>query len=230
MSLAVGAAGSAGFAVALPYLGLLWTLLVERAHRFLGLPGAVAQRQFTLAGGIEFAVPTVALEGRIPSIAALQTATVLLIALVTLSLLLRDRWIPLAYFLRALALVQLSSVLFFAIGGEFPYQLPEYVVGLLSAGLFVMGLVPLVLGLTFYFLDISAVRKLALTLAVLGHLAILLPLQALLHAYLIEALTVVVMPTLFLLFGLLLDIMVLVAFYGWAMSWRSSLFREAARR
>jgi len=230
-SLTFGLAGSAGFLALLPAMGDFWTVLFEQGHRLLGLPGAVERRGFAVLDGIEFAIPTLALEGTVPTDSTLGITAAITALLIAISLLFRDRWIPLAYFLRAVAIVQLTSVAYFAwFGAAFPYRLPEYVVGLLTAGLFLMGLVPLLLGLTFYFLDVSPIRKVGLTVAVLGHLALLLPLQAMLHASLITVLTIVVMPLLFLLFGFLLDVMVLVAFYGWAMSWPSSLFREAAPR
>jgi hypothetical protein len=38
--------------------------------------------------------------------------------------------------------------------------------------------------------------------------------------------TALVMPVLFLLFGLPLDVLILVAFYGWALSWPGALERS----
>jgi hypothetical protein len=52
-----------------------------------------------------------------------------------------------------------------------------------------------------------------------GHIAVLIPLQVMVHAFLIHHLSLLVMPALFLLWGILPLLFVFVALYGWAMSW-----------
>jgi hypothetical protein len=56
---------------------------------------------------------------------------------------------------------------------------------------------------------------------IVGHLVVLLPLQAVVHAWIIHRASLLSMPLLFLLFGVLLILFVYVALYGWGMSWRS---------
>lgn len=222
--------GVAGFLLALPALGAFWTVIFRRTHAFLGLPGAVVERSVMVMGRLHFAIPTVTFDAAAPDGTALLVAAVATVAVFAASFWLRGRLIPLAYFVRALAMVQATAVIYFRFWPElFPYRLSEYLVGQLQAGLVVMGLIPLVLGFTFYLFDLSLVRKFALTVMVLGHLAVFLPLLAMLHAYLVTIGTLVVLPTLFLMFGLLLHIMVFVAFYGWAMSWPSALWQEPKR-
>jgi hypothetical protein len=46
---------------------------------------------------------------------------------------------------------------------------------------------------------------------------------------LVANLSLVVMPVLFLMFGLVLDVMIFVAFYGWGMSWDGVLGQERRR-
>ena len=163
----------------------------------------------------------------LPGTAALRIATVATSLLFGGTLLLPIRFTPLRYFLRLLAVVQGTAILFFALSAEsFPYRLQDHVFSLLSAGLVVMGLVPLVLGLTLHVFDLGFWKKLFLTLAVLTHLVLFVPLQVLVHFWLVLHGTALVMPVLFLVFGLLLDVLVFVAFYGWALSWRGELERR----
>lgn len=228
-AVALSAVGVAGFGLALPALGRFWVALVSRVHDFLAMPGPVIAYPTTI-GPIELVVPTVALDAPIPVASTLSVAGGVTAALILVSLAMRGRWLPLAYFLRAVAVVLTTSIGFFAFWpDQFPYRLSEYLVGQLRAGLVVMGLVPLLLGFTFYLFDLSAIRKLLLTLMVMGHLAVFLPLQGLVHALLIVKFSLVAMPVLLLLFGILLDVMIFVAFYGWAMSWPSALWEEPRR-
>ena len=69
----------------------------------------------------------------------------------------------------------------------------------------------------------------AILLAILVHLAVFVPLQVLVHIWLVLHGTALLMPVLFLVFGLLLDVLVFVSFYGWALSWRGELERGKVR-
>ena len=80
---------------------------------------------------------------------------------------------------------------------------------------------PLVLAMIYFIFDFSLLRKLGLTLVVMLHLAVLIPFQFVIHAYIIHRFSLLFMPILFMLFGLLLEVSVGIAFYGWAMSWQS---------
>ena len=86
----------------------------------------------------------------------------------------------------------------------------------------VLVLVPIALGFGFYIFDHSLGQQVLITVLIVGHLAVLLPLQGLMHGWLIHHLSLVVQPTLFFVFGLLVEVLVFVALYGWAMSWRGS--------
>jgi hypothetical protein len=96
---------------------------------------------------------------------------------------------------------------------------------MLLLGATLIGVVPLVFGLTFYVIDVSWSRKVGLTVLVMAHLAVLVPLQYALQAALIVHGSLIVLPLLFILFGLLPEIMVLIAWYGWGMSWPSARAR-----
>ncbi len=222
-----------GFALvlaALPRLGAFWQLLFERVRDFTGLDAPLGDQQFSLPGNIHFTLPFIATITPQPDLRALWIAGGVSAVAVLASFLLPERFTPLRYFLRLLALLQGSAILFFAVSPEpFPYRLVDHVFVLESAGLVVMGLVPLVLGFTLHVFDLALWKKLLLTVAILAHLAVFVPLQVLVHIWLVMHGTAVVMPVLFLVFGLLLDIVVFVSFYGWALSWRGDLERRMVR-
>lgn len=214
----------------LPRIGRFWQLLFERVRDFAGIPAPLGDQQFSLPGNLHFTLPFIAAITPQPDARALWITGAVAAGMVVASFLLAERFTPLRYFLRLLALLLGSSILFFAASAEpFPYRLADHVFVLETAGLVVMGLVPLVLGFTLHVFDLALWKKLLLTLAVLVHLAVFIPLQVLVHIWLVMHGTAVVMPVLFLVFGLLLDVMVFVSFYGWAMSWRGELERRMVR-
>lgn len=210
----------------LPRIGLAWQRIFEFVRDTLGIDAPLGDQLFALPGGLRFTLPVLAVPTPLPDARALLIAGGVSLVAFLASFALPDRFTPLRYFLRLLALLQATAIGFFALSTEtFPYRLQDHVYVLLTAGLVVMGLVPLVLGLTLHVFDLAFWKKALLTLMILGHLAVFLPLKVLVHVWLVLHATAVIMPALFLLGGLLLDVLVFVAFYGWALSWRGELER-----
>ena len=228
-TLTLGAGGLAALVLALPALGTLWFWIFRevRDRVFPGIP--LGDQTFTLPFGIELTLPVLAVGTPLPDQATLLVAGGITAAVVLATFLLSERWIPLRYLLRLLAFLQATAIAFFAVAPEaFPYRLQDHVFLLLAAGLVVMALVPLVLSFTLHVFDLAFWRKTLVTVALLAHLSIFLPLQVLLHVGLVLQGTALLMPVLFLMFGLLLDVLILVAFYGWALSWPGTLERSEA--
>jgi hypothetical protein len=210
----------------LPRIGLAWQRIFEFVRNYLGIHAPLGDQLFSLPGGLSFTLPVLAVPTPLPDARALTIAGAVSLVAFLASFALPDRFTPLRYFLRLLALLQATAIGFFALSTEaFPYRLQDHVFVLLTAGLVVMGLVPLVLGLTLHVFDLAFWRKVLLTLMILVHLSVFLPLKVLVHIWLVMHGTAVIMPALFLLGGLLLDVLVFVAFYGWALSWRGELER-----
>ena len=57
-----------------------------------------------------------------------------------------------------------------------------------------------------------------LTAVIMTHLALFLPLQILFQALFLQK-TVLFMPVLYIVFGMPINILVIIAFYAWGMSW-----------
>jgi len=66
-------------------------------------------------------------------------------------------------------------------------------------------------------------RKAFLTAIAMTHLALFLPFQVLLQALFLQK-TVLFMPVLYIIFGMPVNILIIVAFYSWGMTWS---FRSA---
>lgn len=201
-------------------LGEGWRLLLERVAPWLGLTDPIGFASVSLGNVFSFYVPHVTTPAPLPGVVHFWIVGGMCALVLAVSLVLPPRLMPLRYYLRFATLIQLSSILYFAIRPDaFPYALPQYTLGFLQAGCAVLVLVPLVLGLTFFPFDIALWRKVLLTAMVVVHLAVLLPLQVVLHSYVVHHLSLLALPTMFFLWGLLLEVFVFVAFYGWGMSW-----------
>lgn len=210
-----------------PELLALWQDFFRFGTRVLQLPGQVETNVVTLVGGLSVALPRFTVEAAWPTRLQLYGHAGLVLGIALTSFALPRRMYPGALLLRALAILHATSVAFFFVGTRpFPYPLAEYATDFLLCGLVVLTVAPFLLGLTFFIFGVPLVEKLLLSALLLAHLAVLLPLQLLLHVYIAARASIVMLPLLFIAFGLLLDVTVFVALYGWGMSWLSSAERR----
>ena len=221
------------FAILLPLAFNLWLLLgldeliglwrdvLDYLVPKLDFNAAVVMRAVNL-GFYDLWIPTVIVEGTLPSaVTWWVTAAVCLVAFVLSYLIKPDRGLPFIYILRATILLQATALLYFAfIPASFPQVLEAYVVNNLFMGICLIALIPWILGATYYLFDFSLLQKIALTLLIMLFFIVALPLQYLLHANLIAHGSLLFMPLLYLMFGLFVDVMAFVALYSYGMSWR----------
>lgn len=216
--------------VALDPLMDAWRWAFEALRVPLGLPGVVATRVVEV-GPVAVAIPFYTAESFWPAAVDLRSGWILVAALAIPGALLRGRYTPLAYFLRALAVIQLTAQVWFSFAEPpFSYALSQYVAGLLVCGVVILLLSPILVAFTYFIFDFPLWQKLALATMLLLHLAVFLPLQAAVHAYVVYRGSLLAMPMLFLVFGVLLDVFVYVALYGWGMSWRSASVLDSEDR
>jgi hypothetical protein len=90
---------------------------------------------------------------------------------------------------------------------------------MLAASLALLSTVPALLGFTFYIFPFGLLKKLGLTAMILAHLTLVAPLQYLVQAYFLYRCSLLYMPLFYMVLGLPLDVMMIIAFYGWGMSW-----------
>ena len=130
---------------------------------------------------------------------------------------------PWAYIVRALVLIQGSALVYFSFASaRFPHDIPTYTMGMLSFGVILIGMIPIVLAFTFYLFEFSFWKKLAISVLAMGHLTLFFPLQYVLHVYILHH-SILFMPLLYFAFGPFLDVLIFICLYSWAMSWRSRL-------
>ena len=203
----------------LPAVGELWNWIFLWGIQALGLESRVTMLPQSWAGGLHFSLPFLALTagGITPLVWSLTAAITLIVFAVTH--IASEEYLAAIYLVRALVLIQGSALVYFAFAAaRFPHDLPTYTIGMLSFGVILIGLVPAVLGFTYYVFDFSLAKKLGLTLLIMTHLTLLVPLQYLLHAYLLHQ-SVLFMPLLYFAFGPFLDVLIFIALYSWGMSW-----------
>lgn len=211
---------------ALPWVTRAWTATFEWLAGPLGIGGPVALRSAAVASVVELQVPYFAADAAPPGLVAWWVAFVVTVGVIVATLFMGKTRLPLAYALRFAAAIQTTALVFFAFAPDhFPHDLASYVSGMMLVSAVLIGIVPLVLGLTFYLIDVGWSRKVALTVLVMGHLAVLVPLQYALQAALIVHGSLVILPLCFILFGMLPEIIVLIAFFGWGMSWSAERAR-----
>ena len=206
---------TAAWLAVLPLVGRLWGAIFTLANDRLDMGGTVtagAPMFPSVAGAV---LPRIVAPVSTPSTLALIVTTLACVCVIAATKALPPRFLPLSYWIRALAIVELTAVAFFAFSTT--RVLPNVADATLAAGAAIAALVPLLFGLTLYLFDPS-LRRGAMTMAMcMAHLAILLPLQYLLQVALIGGSFQLLAPACFLALGPALDVMVVVAFYGWAM-------------
>lgn len=128
---------------------------------------------------------------------------------------------PWRYLVRFLVLIQGVALVYFVFAAaRFPHDLPSYALSMLFFGTIFIGLLPVILGFTYYLFDFSAFKKLALTVVSMSYLVAFIPLQYMLHLYILQK-SILFMPLLYFVFGPFLDVLVFVSLYSWGMSWQS---------
>ncbi len=130
-----------------------------------------------------------------------------------------DRFHPLKIGLRALCLIQWSACLFFWwVPASFPYTISSHASALMDMGLGSMYAVGPMLALGWGILHMPMQHKILAPVGVLAYFALMLPHKALLHVWLLEHLSILFMPLLFLCLGALLDLWIFIALYAWLAS------------
>jgi hypothetical protein len=164
------------------------------------------------------------LSGTTEDAATPGTTTLVVTAIVTLvglgvSFLMENARLPLKYPLRIVCVLQLVTLLYFWLSPEvFPYSIARHSEELMTIGYVVMLTTPVMLAVGYYILNQSLVIKLFHTALILLFFVIMVPHQVLMQAFIMQHLSVLFMPVLYICFGAVFDALVFVALYSWAVS------------
>jgi hypothetical protein len=210
---------SSAWLVLLPQVCGLWTRIFKLGILFLPLRAEVGVAEHRWAALLSFNIPYLRMEPVLPSAQVwwLSCAVTALIFVATFFI--SKRLIPVIYLVRAILLVQTIALLYFAlIPARFPHTSDSYLAGFVTSGIGLISLVPLIFGLTYYIFDFGLPRKALLTSITMAHLALFLPFQCLLQALVLQK-SVLFMPVLYIVFGMPVDVMLVIGFYSWGMTW-----------
>jgi hypothetical protein len=210
----------------LPKVCLFWDRVLTFGIRVLPVRAEIGLAEHHLTRFIRFDIPYLRMEPVPPSAEVWWLTLAVTLALFAATFVLPSRLIPIIYLLRGIMLVPATALLFFALlPARFPHTPDSYMQGLVTAGIALISIVPLLLGLTYYIFDFGLLKKAFLTAITMVHLALFLPLQVLLQALFLQK-TVLFMPVLYIIFGMPVNILIIIAFYSWGMTW---FFRPAQK-
>ena len=154
-----------------------------------------------------------------PSMTALWVTAVVTLVGLALSLTMKGATLPLKYPLRIVCTVQLIAVAYFWwIPGNFPYSIARHSEELMTIGFVIMVSTPVMLAVGYYILNQSIWIKMFHTALILLFFSILIPHQVLAQAFVMQHMSVLFMPLLYICFGAVFDALVFVALYSWAAS------------
>jgi hypothetical protein len=154
-----------------------------------------------------------------PDTTTLLVTTAITLAVVALSLRMKDAKQPLKYPLWIVCFVQAMSLLYFWLTpSTFPYSIAHHGEELMAIGFVVMLATPVMLAMGYYILNQNLAIKVSHTLLILLFLAVMVPHQVLAQALIMQHFSVLFMPVLYICFGAVFDALVFVALYSWAVS------------
>ena len=210
---------SFAWAVSLPPLCRFWQYLLTVGLRVLALRGDLGLSKHQVVSAIRFAVPYPRMASVPPDSLTWWLTASVVILLLAASFFFPTRLTPVKYLLRAALFIQATSLAYFMWApGRFPHTPDSYMEGLMGYAIALISFVPILFGLTYYIFDFGLMKKALLTVLTMTHLSLFLPLQVLLQATLLEK-SVLFMPILYIVFGLPVDVLIILAFYSWGMSW-----------
>ena len=207
--------------VSLPRLCRMWAYALGNGMKLLALHTELGLTEHHITPYIRFVIPFPKMEGIAPDAWTWWSTAAAVCLLYAASYLFPKKLTPVTYLLRAVLLIQITALLYFLlIPARFPHTPDSYMEGLVSYGVALISSIPALFGLTYYIFKFGLVKKIALTTLTMSYLSIFLPVQILLQAMVLEK-SVLFMPILYIVFGLPVDILIILAFYSWGMSWPS---------
>jgi hypothetical protein len=204
---------------ALPWACKFWSLILRMGIAKLPLDASLGFSDLNKLTFLRFQLPYLKIQPVLPSSQMWGYSCILTLGLFAITFMLSSRWVPVVYLLRAILLIQASALLYFAlIPARFPHTPDSYMEGLITSGAGLISAIPFLFGLTFYIFQISALKKISITIFTMTYLVVFLPFQMLLQALVLQK-TVLFMPLLYVVFGMPLDVMLVIAIYSYGMTW-----------
>src|SRR5205807_5281285 len=212
---------SFGWIKALPLVGNFWGRIFAYWAKALNLEGSLAMAPQHWGSHIHFSLPFLNMSAGAADPQTWWISAVATLGVFAATYLIPDEHTPWMYLLRFLVLIQGTALVYFVFAAaRFPHDLPSYTISMLFFGSILTGLIPLILGFTYFLFDFSLFKKLMLSLACMGYLTLFIPFQYMLQVYILHK-SILYMPLLYFAFGPFLDVLIFVSLYSWGMSWKS---------
>lgn len=212
---------SIAWTAALPGVCRFWNYLFVAGTNFLGLQARTGLIEHHFTSYVHFVIPYPQIQDAVPGSWMWWTTAAIVLALFAASFLFSEKYLPVAYLLRTVLFVQATALLYFAwLPGRFSHTADSYIGGLVNYGITLISFVPILFGLIYYIFDFGLVRKTLVTFLTMSHLCLFIPLQVLLQAIVLQK-SALFMPVLYIVFGLPVDVLIVIAFYSWGMSWNT---------
>ncbi len=142
----------------------------------------------------------------------------------------KERWLPAAYLVRALAAVQFAVCVYFLVSSaSFPYSAQEHVREMAATQMIGIKAIPITLSLTYYTLNFTLTQKTLATFLIVTYFIALAPFFIALHACIVFYGSLLFVPLCFFVLGAPLLLGLLLALYSYCASW-PSVPRHVARR
>jgi len=184
-----------------------------------GVYVAVQMKSVAAIGTFSYQIPALRLQSPPPTSETLSASLMLVCVSMLFAYILFRRFLPLCYLIWAIGSIQISSLLFFYfLPTAFPYDIGMHVASSLEMALILMAVIPNLLMVAYYPLNFSLLRKIGLTVLMLGMVGICAPHLYACHIVIMHYFSVLYMPVLFTVFGVLPMILMIIAIYGWGMS------------
>jgi hypothetical protein len=201
---------------------LAWGVVVLPLHARVD----VAERQF---GFLRLEIPYLRMTAILPTLGMWSLSCSVTLLLYAATYLMPKNLTPVVYLSRAVLIIQGSALVYFALWPvRFPHTPDQYMEALVTAILALITVVPSLYALTYYIFDFGLWKKALLTSMTMAYLTLFLPLQVLLQALVLQT-TVLFMPVLYIVFGMLMNVLLIIAFYSWGMTWSFRTARAAIR-
>jgi hypothetical protein len=212
----------------LPCLCQFWTCFLTMGLRYLPLQAGleVTSRHFVF---LQLETPSLRMDPVLPDSAIWSVTCAATLLLFAGTFFLPKRLLPVAYLVRAVLGVQFTSLIYFLLWpSRFPHSPDSYMEALFTSGIGIITVVPLLFGLTYYIFDFGLLRKAFLTFLTIAHLSLFLPFQVLLQAVVLQK-SLLFMPVLYVIFGMPLEVLLIIGFYSWGMTWSLRSARALAK-
>jgi len=211
----------AAWAISLPRLCRFWQYILNQGIRLVGIQAGLGLSEHHFTRYIRFFIPYPRMQPIAPDAQTWGWTAIAVGALFVASFILPPTQIPLRYFLRILGFIQGTALFYFLWEpARFPHTPDSYLEGLVTYGMAMISFVPILFSFTYYIMNFSLLQKAFLTTVTMTHLTLFLPLLILLQALVLEK-SVLFMPLLYIVFGLPVEVLMIIAFYSWGMSWPS---------